>query len=172
MKWPQLPRWPWRKDRQPTATLPLLLVLLGPLAVGLVVAWVAARPTVAAIKHPGTWSREQILHAIRVIESGDRDQVPDGDNGLAIGPYQIHRIYWEDALKADPALGGDYQDCRHRAYAERVIDAYMRKWIRDDWAAGSAEVIARTHNGGPGGAGKAATLGYWEKVRAVLDGRR
>jgi hypothetical protein len=107
-----------------------------------------------------------------MVESSDRENVPDGDNGAAIGPYQIHRIYWEDALKADPGIGGDYQDCRHRAYAERVIDAYMRKWIRDDWAAGNAEVIARTHNGGPGGASKIATVGYWEKVRTVLEGKK
>jgi hypothetical protein len=146
------------------------MVLLGPLAVGLAV-YFAARPAAAA-RQEGPWSRDQILHAIRMVESSDRENVPDGDNGAAIGPYQIHRIYWEDALKADPGIGGDYQDCRHRAYAERVVDAYMRKWIKDDWSAGNAEVIARTHNGGPGGAGKTSTVGYWEKVRAALEGKR
>lgn len=115
-----------------------------------------------------TWPREQILAAIRFVESGDRDDVPDGDDGKAIGPYQIHRVYWEDALRAEPALGGDYQDCRRRAYAERVIAAYMQRWVPAEWADGDAEVIARVHNGGPFGPGKAATKGYWERVRARL----
>ncbi len=115
-----------------------------------------------------TWPREQILAAIRFVESGDRDDVPDGDDGKAIGPYQIHRVYWQDALRAEPALGGDYQDCRSRAYAERVIAAYMRRWIPAQWDAGDAEIIARVHNGGPLGPDKAATWPYWERVRERL----
>ena len=81
-----------------------------------------------------SWPRHQILNAIRFGESVDRDPVPDGDGGLAIGPYQIHAIYWRDAIAFEPSLGGTYQDCRRRAYAERVIDAYMRKGIPVDWA--------------------------------------
>ncbi|MEZ6038659.1 MAG: hypothetical protein R3F29_14345 [Planctomycetota bacterium] len=30
-----------------------------------------------------------------------------------------------------PELGGDYQDCRRRAYAERIIDAYMRRYAAE-----------------------------------------
>ena len=115
-----------------------------------------------------TWPREQILAAIRFVESSDRDDVPDGDDGKAIGPYQIHRVYWQDALRFDPTIGGDYQDCRRRAYAERVIAAYMQRFAPDPWQAGDAETIARIHNGGPLGAGKAATRRYWERVRARL----
>lgn len=115
-----------------------------------------------------TWDRAVILDAIRMVESSDRPNPPDGDDGRAIGPYQIHEVYWRDATQFDPSLGGTYQDCRDRAYAERVIDAYMRRWVPDAWAAGDAEVIARTHNGGPEGAQKDSTLRYWEKVRSHL----
>jgi hypothetical protein len=114
------------------------------------------------------WPRQQILDAIRMVESGGRDDVRDGDGGLAIGPYQIHRVYWQDAVEFDPALGGDYQDCRRRDYAERVIDAYMRRWVPGAWRAGDGEVIARVHNGGPRGDLRDSTLGYWQKVRARL----
>ncbi|MEZ5962621.1 MAG: hypothetical protein R3F56_02130 [Planctomycetota bacterium] len=113
-----------------------------------------------------------ILDAIRQVESGDRDDVPDGDAGLAIGPYQIHRVYWLDAVKHDPRLGPefghDYQDCRARAYAERVIEAYMRRWVPEAWRSAHAETIARTHNGGPKGARSTATDRYWERVRRRL----
>ena len=112
--------------------------------------------------------RYQILDAIRFVESGDRPDVPDGDGGKAIGPYQIHRVYWEDAVAAQPGLGGNYQQCRERAYAERVLAAYMTKWVPDEWARGDAETIARVHNGGPRGASLAATGGYWQRVRARL----
>ncbi len=115
-----------------------------------------------------TWPRVQILDAIRFVESSHRDDVPDGDGGLAIGPYQIHRVYWQDAIDSEPTLGGDYQDCRRRDYAERVIDAYMRRWVPGAWRVGDGEVIARVHNGGPRGDLNAATLGYWQRVRARL----
>lgn len=118
-------------------------------------------------EHP-TWPREQILAAIRFVESSDRDDVADGDGGKAIGVYQIHEAYWRDAVRAEPSLGGSYQDCRRRAYAERVVAAYMQKWAPAAWAAGDAETIARVHNGGPEGARKESTLRYWERVRAAL----
>ena len=111
----------------------------------------------------------QVCHAIRMVESGGRHSPPDGDGGRAIGPYQIHEIYWKDAVAAAPELAaGTYQDCRGQDYAEAVIRAYMRKWVADAWRIGDAEVIARTHNGGPNGAQKQATQGYWEKVLGYL----
>lgn len=122
----------------------------------------------------GAYTHEQILAAIRFVESGDRDVVPDGDGGRAIGPYQIHRIYWRDAVAADTSLGTDaghsYQDCRTRAYAEKIVVAYMLKWVPGAWRSRDAEVIARTHNGGPRGAQKQATDRYWDRVRKRLRG--
>jgi len=114
------------------------------------------------------WPREEILQALRFVESGGHDDVADGDQGAAIGPYQIHQRYWQDAVTATPALGGGYQDCRRRRYAEQVIAAYMRKWATDAWDNGDAQTIARIHNGGPEGARRSATLPYWRRVRARL----
>ncbi len=115
-----------------------------------------------------SWPRAAILQAIRMVESGGDDAVGDGDGGRAIGPYQIHEVYWLDASAADGSLGGSYQDCRRRDYAERVVAAYMERHAAAAWRSGDAETIARVHNGGPLGAGKAATLGYWRRVRAQL----
>ncbi len=115
-----------------------------------------------------SYGRDAILAAIRFVESSDRPNPPDGDGGRAIGPYQIHNVYWRDAIEHDPTLGGTYQDCRDRGYAERVIDAYMRRWAAEAWRDGDAETVARVHNGGPTGAQKTATDGYWERVLARL----
>ena len=38
----------------------------------------------------------------------------------------------------------------------------------DAWNRLDAQVIARTHNGGPAGARKSATVPYWFKVRETL----
>lgn len=127
--------------------------------------WWLARGDTA---HAGEWTRRQVLDAIRFVETRGRANPPDGDGGRAIGPYQIHRAYWLDAVAAQPELGGSYQDCRRRAYAERVIAAYMQKWVPEAWDRVDAEIIARTHNGGPTGADKRATLRYWRRVRAAL----
>lgn len=121
-----------------------------------------------------TWPRREILDAIRWVESRNVPdaRVPDGDDGLAIGPYQIHEVYWLDAHGYDDSLGGRYQDCRNRGYAERVIDAYMRRYAPEAWRTGAAEHIARVHNGGPTGHRKKATDGYWRRVRARLPDPR
>ncbi|MGE0144337.1 MAG: hypothetical protein AB7I19_12290 [Planctomycetota bacterium] len=140
---------------------------LGVWSAGIVLAvWVAWMTTDVAART--SWSRSEILHAIRMVESGGRSRPPDGDGGLAIGPYQIHEIYWKDAIAAEPSIGGTYQDCRQRAYAERVIAAYMRRHAADAWQNHDAEVIARTHNGGPNGPRKSATDRYWKRVKSYL----
>lgn len=153
-----MPRHRRRLRRSLHVLVPLLVLTAG---------WLAAQTLLA----PPTWSRQEILDAIRHVESGGRPNPPDGDGGLAIGPYQIHRVYWEDAVTHVPELRTrGYQACRERAYAERVIDAYMRRWVPDAWRHGEAETIARVHNGGPQGAAKASTDRYWRKVHARLTG--
>jgi len=127
-----------------------------------------ASPATAGADSP--YSERQILDAIRQVESGGRDDCPDGDGGRSIGPYQIQRAYWQDAQAYDPSLslGGTYQDCRKRGYAEKVIRAYMQRYIKAAWVRLDAEIIARTHNGGPSGSKKSATKAYWMRVKAQL----
>ncbi len=119
--------------------------------------------------------QQAILDAIRQVESGGEANPPRGDDGKALGPFQIHRIYWQDAVAFDPQLGPEagysYEDCADRFYAQLVVKAYMLRWIPEDWSRANAEVIARTHNGGPLGQGKEATEKYWAKVRRELDKR-
>jgi hypothetical protein len=118
---------------------------------------------------PLTASRAQILDAIRAVESRGLDPTPDGDGGRAIGPYQIAAPYWMDAAEQDLSLfEGEWFDCRDREYAERVIGAYMERYCPEAWAAGDAEIIARTHNGGPRGPMRCSTLDYWGRVKALL----
>jgi hypothetical protein len=105
---------------------------------------------------------EPLLDAIRQVESGGRDLT--GDGGRAIGPYQIHRRYWQDAVRLDPSLGGTYNDCRREQYARRVVRVYLAHYGKGK----TDEQMARIHNGGPTGHRKRATVGYWTKIRRVL----
>lgn len=156
------------KRRSDDGALRAMLTAFGPFAVVLLFAVVLGFVLPDAAPTRRTWARGAILDAIRQVESSGREHPPDGDGGLAIGPYQIHRVYWLDATSAEPALGGTYEDCRRRDYAERIVAAYMRRYAPEAWARGDAEVIARIHNGGPRGHQRDATLRYWHRVRAHL----
>lgn len=86
----------------------------------------------------------------------------------AIGPYQIWKIYWKDALEFDPTIGGKYEDCFDRQYSERVVIAYMKRYATEKRLGRTPryEDMARIHNGGPNGHKKSATDKYWNKVKA------
>lgn len=110
---------------------------------------------------------ESLLAAIRHVESGGND-LAVGDGGKAIGPYQIHRIYWTDAVSFDRSIKGRYEDCYDPAYAAKVVKAYLKRYAP---AGASNEVMARIHNGGPKGATKTATKAYWAKIAKQLKAR-
>lgn len=159
--WRGLVRIPWRRLRPRTRrTAGYAGVAL------LTIVWFSVGGEVEA--SVDTWDRRTLLDAIRFVESGNRENVPDGDDGRAIGPYQIHNVYWIDAHSFDKQLGGNYEMCRKRRYAERVIDAYMRRYVKHAWEIGDGETIAKVHNGGPKGHTKKATEGYWQRVKKRL----
>ena len=116
------------------------------------------------------WTLDGILNAVRKVETGgarDEGRQADGDGGLAIGPFQIHRAYWQDA-----GLPGTFDDCRDSEYAQSVVLAYWRRYCPKALSELNAEVLARIHNGGPTGNRKEATRKFWRKVEMVLDANR
>ena len=121
-----------------------------------------------------------VLHSLRQVESGGHPDPKNavGDNGRAIGPYQIHRQYWQDAVQFRPSLGGTYESCRETAYAEQVILAYWDRYATPaiktyakfhtlDRLA-TAEILARIHNGVPSGNSNPKTFAYWLRVKQHL----
>lgn len=111
---------------------------------------------------------DDVLQAIRKVESGANPKVKDGDGGKAIGEFQIHKAYWQDAVNHDKTIGGRYEDCRKYDYALKIVKAYMDRYAREfiqkkDW-----EKVARIHNGGLMGYKNSATLKYWALVKKHL----
>lgn len=98
----------------------------------------------------------------RVETSGRLGPIPgDYVNGKpqALGPLQIHRVYWQDS-----GVPGRYSDCADLAYSRRVVTAYLRRYARNAWDRADVISLARIHNGGPAGTKKRATLSYARKV--------
>ena len=115
---------------------------------------------------PADYNLDRVLDAIRIVETGGEKDPANavGDNGRSIGPFQISRAYWRDAVEYDPSIGGTYADCKDERYARRVVIAYLYRYCKrwDD------QTVARIHNGGPKGHTKAATIKYWNKVKKQL----
>lgn len=107
---------------------------------------------------------ERTIDAIRMVESrGNANAV--GDNGRAIGAYQIHRDYWIDGTQA-LKVKWPYSDARDEAKARQVVRAYLLRYERK----GNPESWCRLHNSGPGWKKKMqATDGYWAKAKVFLQ---
>lgn len=108
----------------------------------------------------------KFLNALNQVETSGRTGAIVGDNGKALGPYQIHEVYWRDVAAK---VGGKYSDVTNRAYAEKVVTAYLNKYAPKAVKARDYETLARIHNGGPSGASKNATKDYWSKVKKAID---
>jgi hypothetical protein len=109
--------------------------------------------------------------AIWMVESGGQEGWIVGDGGAALGPLQIHRGCWTDALEHDPSIGGKYEDCENIEYSLKVFRAYMARYCVPHRIGDMPydEAAARIWNGGPRGHRKNATVGYWFKVENHRD---
>ncbi len=112
---------------------------------------------------------EKFIHAINGAEASGQQVAPPGDNGAAIGPFQIHFDYWADAATYDKSLGGTYECCTNYQYSCRVVGAYLNRYARRYIKANDFKNLARIHNGGPYGFRQQKTLQYWRKVQSWLD---
>ena len=116
----------------------------------------------------------ELLDAICQVESNcNPDAV--GDNGNAIGAYQIWYDYWYDAVTFsdddDLELSDEYKSCYDKDYSEKVVLVYWERYatMKRLGRTPTDEDRARIHNGGPNGYKIDATDGYWDKVKKRLD---
>jgi len=110
-----------------------------------------------------------LLAALVAVESsGDPDAI--GDNGLAFGCLQLHAAYVQDAAEW-AGEDWEHEDAFNPATAERIVRAYMARYATEKRLGREPtyQDIARIHNGGPNGFKKAATDGYWIKVKKKLE---
>jgi muramidase (phage lysozyme) len=117
---------------------------------------------------------DTVLSAMRIVESNNNPNAV-GDNGNAIGVYQVWDSYWKDATEFS-GIRGVYKDCYNPNYADRIVRAYMKRYANEKRLGREVtmEDIARIHNGGPRavwatGKKKNNLDAYWAKVQKELN---
>ena len=111
----------------------------------------------------------RFFNALHQVESSGRTGRVIGDNGRALGPLQIHREYFQDAVEVDPSLGKNYNQVTDLGFAKRVVTAYVKRYAPKAVATNDFQTLARVHNGGPRGHKNPATVGYWNKIKKNLN---
>ena len=115
------------------------------------------------------------LAAIILVESGG-DPNAVGDGGKSLGLMQISRAYYTDAVVQlrHEGLGltmpGYEVAVKNHFWCETLFRAYMRRYCPRAYFTNDYETMARVHNGGPRGAKRQATVAYWQKVKAAMEG--
>lgn len=113
-----------------------------------------------------TW--DTFLDAVQKVETGSEKDPNNavGDNGKALGAYQIWYDYWADAVEHRPELKArGYKAVKDPMYAREIVKAYMDRYAPKN---ATWEDLARIHNGGPAGHKRKATKAYWAKVQKHL----
>ena len=124
-------------------------------------------------------SFEDLLDAIEWVESGG-DASAVGDNGNAIGSFQIWKIYVDDLNRIGRAKHTDkystfqpwrYDDRKNRVLSRIMVREYLQHYATPARLGHNLafEDMARIHNGGPQGHKKESTLKYWVKVKERLE---
>lgn len=110
------------------------------------------------------YEKYTIAHAIVLVESGG-NRYAIGDNGNAVGVFQIWPIMVEDVNRI---VGEDRYSLDDRTdYGKSLemffiyTDHYTPSWV--------FEKVARRWNGGPDGDRQKSTERYWEKVQTQLS---
>jgi hypothetical protein len=130
----------------------LLILLIG----------VFAGPLAAEAPEADFDELERLLDAIAEVESGN-DSKAVGDEGRAIGMYQLHRGYWRDGIRI-LGVEWDYSLAFKAEKSRRVVKAYLLHYGKGR----SLLDMARIHNGGPNGYKKKATVRYARKIAKIL----
>jgi hypothetical protein len=110
-----------------------------------------------------------LLAALLTVESGNRPNPPDGDNGQAFGPLQIHNAVVQDVNRF---AGTHYT--HEQTHSLSVSIAICEKYLSHYATAArlgrlpTEEDCARIWNGGPTGWKKRSTEKYWARVKAEI----
>lgn len=107
---------------------------------------------------------EALLDAIEWVESkGDANAI--GDNGNAVGSFQIWPIYVDDCNRILGRNEFTLEDRKSRERSREMARVYLSHYCSEV----NPEKMARIHNGGPSGHKKESTKAYWLKVKARME---
>jgi len=117
---------------------------------------------------------QYILFILMTVESGGNINAV-GDGGKALGLYQLHAAYVQDAAehlcRNHPEVEIEYPAAAMNPIsAAHLVKAYMARYATEDRLGRpvTVEDICRIHNGGPNGYKKSSTDAYWAKCKKVI----
>lgn len=100
-------------------------------------------------------------------------QVESDRGATSANVYQLRNIYIDDVNRIC-SREFLYEDRYNKAHSEDMMAVYWkyygRRYQEITGKVPTYEVLARIHNGGPDGWRKDCTLGYWARVKRVLEG--
>ncbi len=116
---------------------------------------------------------DELISAIHKVETSGRVGAILGDNGKALGPLQIHRVCWADAMEFNQSIGGKYENCADLKYSKKIFVSYSARYNKgmnfSNLTLGDCEAVARLWNSGPQWKRKMEkTDKYWSKVKSFL----
>lgn len=121
-----------------------------------------------------SYSKESMLklmNAISMVESCNNDNAV-GDNGNAVGRFQIWKIVIDDVNQIIGSNKFKYEDRKDCKKSMLICYLYLKHYAlvyeKKTGKKATNEVMARMWNGGPGGWGKDSTKKYWNKVKRYL----
>ena len=104
----------------------------------------------------------KFLSILARVESGGKTNAV-GDNGKAIGIYQIHYSCWADTTNK---LNGKYEDCFNPEYAGKVVYFYLLRYCKSN----NYEDMARCWNSGTNWRNKTnLTNKYWARFKKEVN---
>ena len=102
----------------------------------------------------------QLIEKLWRKEASNGLEPPDGDDGRAVGPLQLHRCVVDDVnfyCKTDYS----YADRRDLEKSKQIARLYIELWLDRN----KEELAVRIFNGGPRGWRKKATDKYWQDIK-------
>jgi len=118
-----------------------------------------------------TITLDDLLDAIAWVESKNNPSAI-GDNGAAIGAYQIHKICVDDVNRILGRQAFVYEDRYNPEKSREMVVFYLGHYATEQRIGRlpTFKDMARIHNGGPNGWKKKSTEKYWRKIEEALKG--
>jgi hypothetical protein len=132
-----------------------------------------------------SWS--DVYTTMQLVETGGEPNAgvgAVGDDGNALGPYQIHYSYYLDAVEHAQNVVGRlpssyrYEYCLDAVdFSQWIVQLYVMRYSPEQAAQldrkqatlADLELVFRKHNGGPKGDQSPSTEQYWLKAQQLLN---
>jgi len=107
---------------------------------------------------------DYLISAIYQLESSSGQQTI-GDNGKAVGPFQIHECMVDDVNRIVGYKKFSYQDRYNYNKSLEMFNIYQRFYNPNK----NIEAAARMWNGGPTGMKKHTTKKYYKQIKNLMS---